>query len=72
MLLVEQNAMMALSIATRGYVLEVGHIVLQGTAEELSNNKQVQNLLPRRTITPSLNFTSSAFFDCTAFRSECA
>jgi branched-chain amino acid transport system ATP-binding protein len=42
-LLVEQNAMMALSVARRGYVLEVGHIVLQGTAEELTNNKQVQD-----------------------------
>lgn len=42
-LLVEQNAMMALSVANRGYVLEVGQIVLQGTAEELSNNKQVQD-----------------------------
>ncbi len=42
-LLVEQNAMMALSVATRGYVLEVGHIVLAGTAEELKNNKQVQD-----------------------------
>lgn len=42
-LLVEQNAMMALSVATRGYVLEVGHIVMQGTADELSNNKQVQD-----------------------------
>ena len=42
-LLVEQNATMALSVANRGYVLEVGHIVMQGTAEELSNNKQVQD-----------------------------
>jgi len=42
-LLVEQNAMMALSVANRGYVLEVGHIVLQGTGEELMNNKQVQD-----------------------------
>ncbi len=42
-LLVEQNAMMALSVANRGYVLEVGQIVLQGTAKELSNNKQVQD-----------------------------
>jgi branched-chain amino acid transport system ATP-binding protein len=42
-LLVEQNAMMALSVATRGYVLETGRIVLQGTAEELKNNKQVQD-----------------------------
>ncbi len=42
-LLVEQNAMMALSVATRGYVLETGHIVLQGSADELMNNKQVQD-----------------------------
>ncbi len=42
-LLVEQNAMMALSVANRGYVLETGHIVLQGTADELMNNQQVQD-----------------------------
>jgi len=42
-LLVEQNAMMALSVANRGYVLETGHIVLAGSAEELKNNKQVQD-----------------------------
>jgi branched-chain amino acid transport system ATP-binding protein len=42
-LLVEQNAMMALSVAKRGYVLETGHIVMQGSADELMNNKQVQD-----------------------------
>jgi branched-chain amino acid transport system ATP-binding protein len=42
-LLVEQNAMMALSVANRGYVLETGNIVLSGTAEELKNNPQVQD-----------------------------
>jgi len=42
-LLVEQNAMMALSVANRGYVLETGNIVLSGSAEELKNNKQVQD-----------------------------
>ncbi len=40
-LLVEQNALMALSIAHRGYVLETGRIVLTGTGQELLNNPQV-------------------------------
>ena len=41
-LLVEQNAAMALSVAHRGYVLETGRIVLEGTARELLQNPQVQ------------------------------
>lgn len=41
-LLVEQNALMALSIANRGYVLQTGQIVLQDTAENLKNNEMVQ------------------------------
>jgi branched-chain amino acid transport system ATP-binding protein len=41
-LLVEQNARSALRLATRGYVLETGRIVLQGTAEELLANRDVQ------------------------------
>jgi branched-chain amino acid transport system ATP-binding protein len=41
-LLVEQNALMALSVAHRGYVLETGRIVLAGTGEELLHNPQVQ------------------------------
>jgi branched-chain amino acid transport system ATP-binding protein len=41
-LLVEQNAAMALSIANRGYVLETGRIVLEGSATELLENPQVQ------------------------------
>jgi branched-chain amino acid transport system ATP-binding protein len=41
-LLVEQNARSALRIASRGYVLETGRIVLQGTAEELLANRDVQ------------------------------
>ncbi|OQA44740.1 MAG: High-affinity branched-chain amino acid transport ATP-binding protein LivF [Chloroflexi bacterium ADurb.Bin325] len=40
-LLVEQNALMALSIAHRGYVLETGRIVLSGAGQELINNPQV-------------------------------
>ena len=41
-LLVEQNALMALSIANRGYVLETGKIVLAAPASELLNNDSVQ------------------------------
>jgi branched-chain amino acid transport system ATP-binding protein len=41
-LLVEQNAAMALSIAHRGYVLETGSVVLAGTAAELSENAEVR------------------------------
>jgi branched-chain amino acid transport system ATP-binding protein len=41
-LLVEQNALMALSIAHRGYVLETGTIVLADTAAMLQKNEQVQ------------------------------
>jgi branched-chain amino acid transport system ATP-binding protein len=41
-LLVEQNARSALQLATRGYVLETGRVVLQGTAEELLSNRDVQ------------------------------
>jgi branched-chain amino acid transport system ATP-binding protein len=41
-LLVEQNARAALKIAHRGYVLETGRLILEGTAEELLENKDVQ------------------------------
>jgi branched-chain amino acid transport system ATP-binding protein len=41
-LLVEQNALMALSIAHRGYVIQTGQIVLQDTAANLKNNEMVQ------------------------------
>ncbi len=42
MLVVEQNANLALGIATRGYVLETGTIVTSGTAEELAGNDEVR------------------------------
>ena len=42
-LLVEQNALMALSIAHRGYVLQTGQIVLSDTAQNLKKNEMVQH-----------------------------
>ena len=41
-LLVEQNAKKALSIADRGYVLETGNIVLEGKASDLLNNDSIK------------------------------
>ena len=41
-LLVEQNATMALSVANRGYVLQTGEIVLSDSAEKLQQNEMVQ------------------------------
>ena len=41
-LLIEQNAKMALSIADRGYVLETGSVVLSGTGEELLASDEVK------------------------------
>jgi branched-chain amino acid transport system ATP-binding protein len=41
-LLVEQNATMALSVADRGYVLQTGEIVISDTAENLKQNEMVQ------------------------------
>lgn len=42
-LLVEQNARMALSIADYGYVMETGNVVLEGPGEELAQSEDVQN-----------------------------
>ena len=41
-LLVEQNAQMALSIADRAYVLETGRIVMSGTAKEMREDERIQ------------------------------
>ena len=41
-LLVEQNAQMALSIATRGYVMETGRVTLSDTGRELLENDDVR------------------------------
>ncbi|MBA3531573.1 MAG: ABC transporter ATP-binding protein [Ardenticatenales bacterium] len=43
-LLVEQNAHMALQVSNRGYVLQTGEIVLQDTAESLRQNEMVQQV----------------------------
>ena len=41
-LLIEQNAMMALSIADFGYVMESGKVVMDGPAQKLLNDEDVQ------------------------------
>jgi branched-chain amino acid transport system ATP-binding protein len=41
-LLVEQNTALALSAASRGYVLQSGRIVLSGTSTDLANNSEVR------------------------------
>lgn len=41
-LLVEQNANLALSIANRAYILETGRIVMEGDASKLANNEEVK------------------------------
>jgi branched-chain amino acid transport system ATP-binding protein len=41
-LLVEQNALMALDVANRGYVLETGRVALEGPAADLKTNEQVR------------------------------
>jgi len=41
-LLVEQNANMALSVADRGYVLETGHLIVEGRPNELLDNEEVR------------------------------
>jgi branched-chain amino acid transport system ATP-binding protein len=42
-LLVEQNANMALSVADRGYVLVTGNLTVEGTPKELLNNDEVRS-----------------------------
>jgi branched-chain amino acid transport system ATP-binding protein len=41
-LLVEQNARIALKYAHRGYVLETGNIVLEGSAKDLAHNEDIK------------------------------
>lgn len=41
-LLIEQNAKMALSIANRAYVIETGSIVMSGTSEDMSKSDEIK------------------------------
>ncbi len=41
-ILIEQNARMALKLAQRAYILEVGTIILQGDAKDLANDERVK------------------------------
>ncbi len=41
-LLIEQNALQALALSDRGYVLKNGHMVMEGTGEELLNNEELK------------------------------
>ena len=41
-LLVEQNARMALKISHKAYVLETGNVVLSGAADDMRNNMDIQ------------------------------
>jgi branched-chain amino acid transport system ATP-binding protein len=43
-LLVEQNANVALAVTDRSYLLETGHIVLEGTAAEMVANKMIKEV----------------------------
>ena len=43
-LLVEQNANMALQVASRGYVLETGTVALEGSAKELREDPKVKSV----------------------------
>jgi branched-chain amino acid transport system ATP-binding protein len=43
-MLVEQNARMALELAHRAYIMEVGAVVLEGESRELANNDRVKKV----------------------------
>jgi branched-chain amino acid transport system ATP-binding protein len=43
-LLVEQNARLALQFASRGYVIEHGDLVLEGQSDELLNNPEIKKI----------------------------
>jgi branched-chain amino acid transport system ATP-binding protein len=58
-LLVEQNAHMALSVADRGYVLETGKLMLEGTPTQLLDNEEVRAAYLGRGASPGAALPSS-------------
>jgi len=60
-LLVEQNALMALSVASRGYVSQMGEILLSGSAAKLNKNALKHHLARRGTIMASALLFTFAF-----------
>jgi ABC-type branched-subunit amino acid transport system ATPase component len=59
-LLVEQNATMALGVADLAYVLEVGQVSLSGDAQELSRTDEVQRLYLGHGSEETADFTPTA------------
>jgi hypothetical protein len=55
-LLVEQNALMALEVANRGYVLETGHVALADEAKALARNEQVRKTYLSETEPPATRY----------------
>ena len=58
-LLVEQNARAALSVASHGYIMEQGKVVLDGTRRRIARQRGRQGILPRRRRRPAQEFQES-------------
>ena len=61
-LLVEQNARAALSVASHGYIMEQGKVVLDGTRRRIARQRGRQGILPRRRRRPAQEFQESEEF----------
>ena len=59
MLVVEQNAAIALEVASYAYVLEVGKVAVSGPSEELARNENVRRVVPGLLRWPSSSSRSS-------------
>jgi ABC-type branched-subunit amino acid transport system ATPase component len=69
-LLVEQNANMALSVADRGYVLETGQLALDGDARDLPPMKRSRQ--PTSEDTPGSSIAGFPVFDAAGIRRQAA